>query len=393
MSRSILHVDMDAFFASVEQLDHPEWRGRPVIVGSAPDARGVVAAASYEARRYGVHSAMPSREAGRRCPDGIFTPPRGARYAEVSSRIMAIFERFTPLVEPLSIDEAFLDVTGARGLFGDGPAIAARIKQTIREETGLTASVGVAGNKFLAKLASELEKPDGLTVVPDGDDAVRAFLAPLAVDRIWGVGAKRAAELARLGIRTVADLQRMEAAALARQVGVAAAAHLKALAFGLDARPVETGSETKSISREHTFDTDSRDVAAVRAVLLDLAEDVGRQLRGQGLLARLGVLKIRWAGFETRTRQRPFARAVDDDFALRRMADSLLAEADLTRPVRLIGFGTGNLTAQPEPQGDLFAALEGRQREVEVTRAVDALRQRLGPGSIRRGGHIDNSHP
>jgi len=304
----------------------------------------------------------------------------------MSRQIMVIFERFTPLVEPLSIDEAFLDVTGSRTLFGDGPTIAARIKATIREETGLTASVGVAGNKFLAKLASELEKPDGLTVVPDGAEAVRDFLAPLPVDRIWGVGDKSAAVLARHGIRIVADLQRMDADALARHIGTAAAAHLKALAFGLDDRPVVLDSETKSISREHTFATDCRDVAAIRAVLLDLAEDVGRRLRGQGLYARLGILKIRWAGFETRTRQRPFPRTVADDFALRRMADALLDEADLTRPVRLIGFGAGHLTGQAESQGDLFATLEGREREVQVTRAVDALRQRLGPGSIRRGG-------
>ncbi len=385
-SRQFLHVDMDAFFASVEQLDHPEWRGRPVIVGAAADARGVVAAASYEARRFGVHSAMPSREAARRCPEGIFTPPRGARYAELSRQIMVILERFTPLVEPLSIDEAFLDVTGSRRLFGSGPEMARQIKQAVRLETGLTASVGVASNKFLAKLASDLEKPDGLTVVPEGEEAVRLFLAPLPVTRIWGIGQKSAAVLNRHGITTIADLQAVEPGMLAQWVGPAAAAHYRALAFGRDAREICLDIEPKSLSREHTFSEDCSDAGRVRAVLLDLAEDVGMRLRRQHKYARLAVLKVRWKGFETITRQRAFARAVDDDHALRRMACELLEAESLSRPVRLIGFGVARLADTADAQLGLFDAVDRTDRQIRLSRAVDALRERLGTGSIGRAG-------
>lgn len=385
VSRVILHADMDAFFAAVEQLDHPQWRGCPVIVGAPPDRRGVVAAASYEARRFGVHSAMPSREAGRRCPHAVFTPPRGARYAEMSCQIMKIFDRFTPLVEPLSIDEAFLDVTGAQGLFGPGPAIAAAVKQTIREETGLTVSVGVAHNKFLAKLASDLEKPDGLTVVPADAAAVRAFLAPLPVTKIWGVGKKSAAVLAQHGIHTVGDLQRTLPASLRSWVGASTAAGLLELAVGRDERELELEREPKSMSREHTFAEDSCDYAQIRDILFDLTDDVARRLRAQNKFAGLAVLKIRWQGFETRTRQRPFLQPVHDDFSLRRMADALLQEETLDRPVRLIGFGAAQLCDASTDQLELFASPGQTERLQRLSAAVDQLRLRLGPQSIGRG--------
>ncbi len=384
MTRVFLHVDMDAFFAAVEQLDHPEWRGRPVIVGAAPNKRGVVAAASYEARKFGVHSAMPSREAGRRCPDGVFTPPRGERYAAVSRRIMAIFEHFTPLIEPLSIDEAFLDVTGAQGLFGTGPDIARAVKQAVRNETGLTASVGVAPNKFLAKLASEQDKPDGLTVAPINTEEIRAFLAPLPVTRIWGVGPKNAAILAKHGIRKVADLQQAAPEKLARWFGSATAAHYHALAFGRDTREICLDTAPKSLSREHTFSRDCTNRERIRSVLLDLAEDVGRRLRRQRKYARLAVLKLRWRGFETKTRQRPFPRAVHDDFALRETADEMLRAENLNRPVRLVGFGVSRLCDGADIQLDFFASETNACRRERLSRAVDELRQRLGPESIVR---------
>ena len=219
MDRVFLHVDMDAFFASVEQHDNPELRGKPVIVGAPADRRGVVAAASYEARTFGIHSAMPSGEAARLCPHAVFVRPNMKRYKQVSSQIFEIFERFTPLVEPLSVDEAFLDVTGSERLFGSGVEIGERIRQVILEELGLTASVGVAPNKFLAKLASDMDKPDGLTLVPFSREAIIAFLAPLSVDRIWGVGAVTQKRLDEKGIRTIADLQSADLVSLVSIVG------------------------------------------------------------------------------------------------------------------------------------------------------------------------------
>ncbi len=384
--RTILHVDMDAFYTSVEQHDHPEYRGRPVVVGAPPDKRGVVAAASYEARRYGIRSAMPSREAGRRCPDAVFLPPNMRRYQQVSRHIHAVFERYTPLVEPLSIDEAFLDVTGSRRLFGTGEQIAARIKHDIRSETGLTASVGVAVNKFLAKLASDLEKPDGLTVVPRSREGAAAFLAPLPVGRIWGVGPVTQAALEAKGYRTIGDLQQAAAPALAALVGAHAAGHLLSLAWGADDREVETGREEKSLSREHTFDVDCRSPETVRGVLDELVEDVGRRLREGGLYAGVGRLKLRWAGFQTITRQRTFRPPVCDDFSLLAAAHALLEAEQPLKAVRLVGFGVGRLEPHAEEQLDLFAGEQAtRGRHERLSQAVDAIRRRLGEDTIRRG--------
>lgn len=376
---------MDAFFASVEQRDHPEWRGRPVIVGAAPDRRGVVAAASYEARAFGVRSAMPSREAGRRCPQGIFTPPRMARYAAVSRRVFGILRRFTPLVEPVSIDEAFLDVSGARALFGTGPEIAERIRAAIRAETGLTASVGVAPNKFLAKLASDLRKPDGLTVVPTDPERILRFLAPLPAGRLWGVGPRTEAALARAGWTTIGDLQRAAPDRLAGALGARAAADLQALARGEDERPVETDGEEKSVSREHTFETDVREPAVVEACLCELADDVARRLRRLGKRATVAQLKVRWAGFETRTRRRRLARPCNDDFALRAAARDLLRAQPLERPVRLIGFGVHGLDTADAAEPELFPVEDAsRTRHERLSQVMDDLRRRYGPDSVKR---------
>ncbi len=380
--RPILHVDMDAFFASVEQRDRPELRGRPVIVGAGPHERGVVSTCSYEARRFGVHSAMPSREAFRLCPQGVFLPPDGARYMAASARVFEIFDRYTPLVQGLSCDEAFLDVSGAERLFGDSVEIARRIRADIARELHLTASVGVAPNKFLAKVASDLDKPDGLTVVPDDPDGIRAFLAPLPVGRIFGVGRVTGETLAAAGIRTIGDLQRADAAALARRLGARAAAELRALAFGVDSREVETEREEKSISREHTFPEDTSDRALVLETLLELASDVAAQVRAAGKWAATAHYKLRTDDFRTITRQRPFPTPSQDDFTYREAARALFAANPAARPVRLVGFGvSGFLDSRPEPEPTLFGPAEPDERAAKresLSRAMDDIRSRLG---------------
>lgn len=384
-SHDILHVDMDAFFAAVEQRDRPELRGQPVVVGAPPDQRGVVSTCSYEARKFGVHSAMPSREAFRLCPQAAFLPPDMPRYAAVSRQVFAIFERFTPLVEPVSIDEAFLDVTGSKRLFGEPDAIAITIRAAIREEIGLTASVGVAGNKFLAKLASESHKPDGLTVVPRDRAALLAFLAPLPVGRLWGVGKVMRELLENHGFRVIGDIQRASEASLATVIGRHAAGHLMRLSFGEDERAVETDFEEKSISREHTFPVDCRDPERLRAVLRDLVDDVGHRLREAGKYAGVARLKLRWSDFQTLTRQRSFALPVCDDFTLRRMALELLQAEPLVQPVRLIGFGVSGLAAERQEQMSLFDdPADRRDRDEKLCHTLDHLRDKLGQDQIVR---------
>lgn len=381
---------MDAFFAAVEQRDQPEWRGKPVIVGAPPDQRGVVSTCSYEARVFGVRSAMPSREAFRRCPQGIFVPPDMSRYDTASQAVFKIFERFSPLIEPISIDEAFIDVTGSRLLFGDGQAIAEKIRAAIRSEVRLTASIGVAHNKFLAKLASEKAKPDGLFVVPDDNEGVLRFLAAHPVGALWGVGRVTAEALERAGFRRVADLQKADPAYLARLLGAGLAEHLLALAFGRDARDVETSFEEKSLSREFTFLEDCRNPDVLRETLKGLADDVGRRVRAHGHFASVGRLKLRWSDFRTITRQAPFETPACDDFTFRAMALRLFDAERLIQPVRLIGFGVSGFSADRSQQLSLFdespAAREKRER---LCRTVDALRDRLGEGALGRLGPSD----
>lgn len=380
--RSILHVDMDAFFASVEQRDRPELRGKPVIVGAPPDRRGVVSTCSYEARRFGVHSAMPSREAYRLCPDGVFVPPDMDRYMAASAEVFRIFDRYTPLVEGLSCDEAFLDVSGGAKLFGDAVGIARRIRGDIARELHLTASVGVATNKFLSKLASDLNKPDGLTVVPVSPGEIVRFLAPLPVWRIFGVGKVLGEALKAHGASTIGDIQRLDAGTLGRWIGDNAALSLKALAVGIDGRGVETARDGKSISREHTFDTDERDPARVRATLLDLASDVSRQVRAAGVWAGTAHLKLRTDDFHTTTRQKPFPRASCDDFSFRDAAGSLFDANPVFRPVRLVGFGTsGFSTSAPAEEPSLFGPdpeSEKAEKREALSRAMDEVRSRFG---------------
>ena len=380
MPRSILHVDMDAFFASVEQRDDPCLKGRPVIVGAGPNERGVVSAASYEARKFGVHSAMPSRAAHQLCPQAVFIPPNMAKYQEASRQIMRILESFTPFVQPLSIDEAFLDVTGSHQRFGDAVTIANRIRFEIRTQTGLTASVGVAPNKFLAKLASDLNKPDGLAVITEEEKVQR--LAPLSVSKIWGVGKVTGQRLLELGIKTIGDLQNYPLEVLRRNLGNQAD-HLHALAWGDDDRPVETDDETKSISSEQTFDVDTADSDQILRSLLEQCEEVGTRLRLEKVAARTIQLKLRYADFTTLTRRRTLTNPTQDEMMFYEVARQLLAVEKIEgKRIRLIGIGGSNLVA-PEVQPDLFERKDAKR--ARLSKAVDELRGKLGAGSIKRG--------
>ncbi|MBL7016474.1 MAG: DNA polymerase IV [Kiritimatiellales bacterium] len=389
--KTILHVDMDAFFAAVEQHDNPELRGKPVVVGSPRDKRGVVSTCSYEARKFGIHSGMPSRTAAQRCPDATFLPVRMARYHEVSVQIMEIFGRFTPHVQPLSCDEAFLDVTGSIHLFGDGPTIARKIKAAIVAETGLTCSVGVAPNLFLAKIASDMNKPDGLTLVPFSEKLIPAFLAPLPIKRMWGAGGKMQALLKAHNIHTIGDLQKVDPKLLAKWIGENAATSFHRRAFGIDERNVETDTEEKSISNEITFGQDESNTEVVEQRLLDLADKVGGRLREAGFYAATAQIKVRWSDFSTITRQRRLDPPCCDDITLRETALELLRKEGLHSPVRLIGFGVSGLRETADsPQMDLFASDKKQtstQREA-LSRAVDAIRARFGKTSIRRGSSI-----
>ncbi len=385
--RTILHADLDAFYAAVEQRDDPRLRGRPVVVGGM-GRRGVVSTASYEARRFGVRSAMPGSEARRRCPDAVFVSPRMEVYLREAQVVREVFESLTPLVEPLSLDEAFLDVTGSAALFGDGPAIAARLRAEVLERTGLTVSVGVAANKFVAKVASDLRKPDALVVVPAGTEA--AFLAPLGVERLWGAGPVTVDRLRALGLATVGELADFPAQLLAARIGERAARHLQCLARGEDDRPVVPDREAKSISRETTFERDLRDDEACHRVLLELAESVGRRLRRAGKRSASVRLKVRFPPFRTVTRQAAVDPPTDDDLQIAALARRLLGQVRSSRqPVRLLGVGAAELIDGDVPrQGSLFGedAPAVDPRRARLTQAVDDLRERFGDGVIRRGG-------
>lgn len=391
-ARTILHVDLDAFFASVEQRDRPELRGRPVIVGGGgPGDRGVVSAASYEARVFGVHSAMSLREAGRRCPDGVFLPVDGRRYQQASRDVMTILRRYTPLVEPISIDEAFLDVTGSAALFGDGPTIAARIKAAVREDVGLAASVGVASNKLVAKVASDLRKPDGLVVVPPGEEA--AFLAPLPIGRLWGVGAKTATALADYGVRTIGDLAALPSDVMEGRFGKHGAS-LAERARGVDADPVHDGDPAKSVGHEHTFDVDTIDPEIIERTLLAMADGVGGRLRSAGVRAGTVSIRLRDSSFLTISRQRTMPAPTD-------MTERIFAVAlELARPevaairargarVRLLGVSGSNLGERE--QLTMFETEDPRRRR--AIEAADAVRRRYGDGAMTRARLLDARLP
>ena len=382
--RHILHVDMDAFYAAIEQRDNPELRGKPVLVGGESRSRGVVATASYEARPFGCGSAMPMAQAVRLCPTAIVVPVRMARYREASDQIFRIFDEFTPLVEGLSLDEAFLDVTGCEPALGSPMEMARALKQRVRDETELTASVGVAPNKFLAKLASDLEKPDGLTVITE--ETKQAILDPLPVGRLWGVGEATLKRFQRLGVQTVADVRRLSRDALERHFGNSAD-HYYRLSRGLDDRLVVPGREAKSISAEVTFPEDIADRDTLRRVLLHQMEDVAGRLRRHGLFARTVTLKIRYADFTTITRAASLESPSHRTEELWRVAAQTFdawAKREL-RPLRLIGVGVSHLGEEGARQLDLFDTDAGEKQE-RLDETVDALKRRFGKNALRRGG-------
>jgi DNA polymerase-4 len=383
---NILHVDMDAFYASVEQRDQPDLRGRPVIVGGL-GGRSVVCAASYEARPFGVHSAMPMATARRLCPQAVVMPVRMKHYAEVSRQIREILLSFTPLVEPLSLDEAFLDVCGCQDLFGLAPEIANKIKTRIKTETGLTASVGVAPNKFVAKLASDHGKPDGLVVVTA--EQLLDFLAPLPVGRLWGVGAKAEKRLHTLGIGTIGQMGRLGEQLLIDHFGEMGR-HVWRLTQGNDDRRVVPDREAKSISTETTFAEDIDDWEVLRAWLRDLTDQLAARLRHSGIRARTVELKIRSSNFHTRHRAGALSEATNLSDLLWQSAKKIFDRSltDDLLPIRLLGVGATRLTRDAAVQGNLFDAGR-RERQQSLDQTIDAVRGQFGANALRRANLLD----
>ena len=375
---TILHVDLDAFFAAVEQRDRPELRGRPVIVGGGgPNDRGVVSTASYEARRFGVRSAMPLRTAGALCPDGIFLSVDGRKYSGVSREVMALLRRFTPSVEQVSIDEAFLDVAGSQALFGPPDQIARAIRAAIRVELDLTASIGVATTKLVAKVASDLRKPDGLVVVPPGTEA--AFLAPLPIWRLWGVGARTRDALADYGVATIGQLSALPDDVLRRRFG-SQGPQLAERARGIDESPVGSGDAAKSVSHEHTFDVDTSEWDVIERTLLGLSEGVAGRLRAGGVKAGTIAVKVRDSAFVTVTRQRTVEPPTDQTETIWRAAVAMARPLARGIRVRLLGVAATHLGERD--QLALFTAEDERRRL--ATEAADRIRRRFGSRAITR---------
>lgn len=384
MSLNIMHVDMDAFFAAVEQHDQPELKGKPVIIGGSLEKRGVVSTASYEARTYGVHSAMPIAEARRLCPRGIFLSGRHGRYNEISEKIYYIFLKYTPLVEKISIDEAFLDLTGCHRLFGSSIEIGKKIKEDIYNKLGLTASVGLAGNKFLAKLASDLEKPDGFFVVEE--ERVDEILEPLPVKKIWGVGKKIEEALKKRGISTIGDIKRLslnELEAIFGKMGT----QLYYLSRGIDNRRVEVDNEVKSVSHEETFSEDVSDLNQILSCLMRMSAKVSRRLRQKGFEGNTIFIKIRYGDFSTYTRRVTLTVPTDSTDKIYSTGYQLLArEKLLQRPVRLLGIGVSNLSRTSIKQLSLFS---DNIKEDKLNKTIDVLKDKYGENSIKRARNLD----
>ncbi len=380
-NRRIMHIDLDAFFVSVEQVLDPELRGKPVIVGGRPDHRGVIAAASYEARTFGLHSGMPLATAVRLCPQAIFIEGSFPKYRDASAAFMAILGDVSPFLEPLGLDEAYLDATGFESLHGSVHQMALAIKQRIRDEQGLIASIGVAGCKVVAKIASELSKPDGLVEVPPGEEAV--FLAPLAIDKMPGIGKKTEQRLKGLGIKTLGQLADTSTRSLESHFGASGEA-LRRHARGIDSRKVSPPGVAKSISRETTFDRDVGDRTALEATLRYLSERVAGDLRRRGRQARCITLKLRSADFTTLTRSQTLAQAIDADQVVFGTGVKLMRQAlsGQRQPVRLIGIGVSNLS---EP-GRQLVMLDATGAKIEkLNRTVDRIREKYGFSSIQTG--------
>lgn len=388
MTRTLLHVDLDAFYAAVEQRDDPRLRGKPVLVGGSA-RRGVVASCSYEARAFGIHSAMPMAEALRRCPKAIVVRHGMERYAEASRRFFAILGDYSPEVEGLSLDEAFLDVTASERLLGDGPTIARAIKRRVRDELALVASVGVAPIKLAAKIASDIDKPDGLRIVPPG--GVLAFLHPLPVSRLWGVGAATQAILAGLGLATIGDVARYPEAALIARLGAATGQHLAALARGEDARPVVGERDPVSVGHQETFDDDLDDKGELAVILLDQADRVASRLREAGLRARSVVLIIKYDDFRSITRRTTLDGATSDGGVLARTAIDLLSRV-MIEPrkgarVRLCGISATSLEERDAPR-QLGFDEAARARGERLGDTIDKLAAKFGKAAIRRAVHL-----
>ncbi len=379
----ILHLDMDAFFASVEQRDHPEYQGRPVVVGAMPGRRGVVSTCSYEARRFGIRSAMPISEAHRRCPNAVYLRPDMDRYAAVSRQVMELLNDISPVVEPVSIDEAYVDITGLERLMGTPEEIGRFTKQKIREATGLTCSVGIGPNRLIAKLASEHRKPDGLMVVLP--EEVQPFLDPMPVSNLRGVGAKTRQGLERLGIRTVARLRACTLELLQSHFGNKGGSHLYHQARGIASDRVGDEAGRQSISKENTFNVDTTDQQVLRETLRGLAAEVGQIARRKGLKGQVVSLKIRLQGFETHTRQQKLAEATNVDGRILDTAWELYCDSGFAgRAVRLIGVGISEW-GEGVRQEDLFDSGEHRKREEELYATLDRVNEKFGTGVLLRG--------
>lgn len=383
----IIHIDMDAYYASVEIRDNPNLRGKPVVVGGSPTGRGVVSAANYIARKFGIHSAMPAAQAIRLCPDAIFIRPRMDHYVAISKQIREIFFRFTSLVEPLSLDEAFLDVSGCTSLFGAPTAIAGQIKTALREELGLTASAGVAPNKFLAKVASDLDKPNGLVLVEP--DQIQAFLDPLPIRRVWGIGPQTEKRFRAMGVSTVASIRALSREQLKRCFG-ANSDHFWRLSRGLDSRPVVCEHEAKSISHENTFSVDIEDPETLRAWLLELLGQVAMRMRRIGIRGKTVKIKVRFADFRTISRNHtlsaPTFSSHDIGNTGRAMLDNILQE--YRQPVRLLGGGMMNLSMGAAIQQTMFDT-EEKEKLARIDETCDELKQKFGHGVVRSASAIE----
>ena len=379
--RFIVHIDMDAFFASVEKLDNPDLKDKPVIVGGL-GKRGVVATASYEARRYGVKSAMPILKARKLCPDGIYLPPRFERYREISKKIQQILLSYTPKIEPISLDEAFLDLTETVDSFDLAVAKAAKIQIEIKEKLGLTCSVGVAPNKFLAKLASDMRKPNGFTVIRK--EEIEDVLRDLPISRMWGVGRITEKKLNDMGVKTIGELKKIPKSRLKDAFGKQGE-NLYRLARGIDESPVEPYHPVKSISQEMTFDEDIKNPEKIKLYIARLSEEVGEALRKKGLRARTVKIKVRFSDFTTITRQLSFDIPTSSTEMIRSLARKLFEEKVAgNKKVRLIGVGVSNLTGKKEGQLYLFPKAEEKLEKIDYL--LDMIRERFGKNSIRRGG-------
>jgi DNA polymerase IV len=382
-TKSILHIDMDAFYASVEVRDNPALRGKPILVGASPQQRGVVSACSYEARTFGIHSAMPMSQAIRLCRHAIVLPVRMERYVEVSRQIRQIFYAYTPQVEPLSLDEAFLDVSGCISLFGSAEIIGQKIKQDIRDKTGLTASVGLASNKFLAKLASDLQKPDGFVVITE--DAKQQILDPLPVSKIWGIGHVTNSALEKIGITTIQQLRMAPRYKLSMVFGNQIEDILR-LAQGIDHRCVEPHAEAKSISAEETFPADIRDKHVLTSILIHQVEEVSQRLRAEKLLARTITLKFRYGDFRTTTRSVTMDYPVNVTHLLLQEAETLFEQwyKKSAGALRLLGFGASGLSPEGAGQKWLFSDPQ-EEKQKKIDSAFDKIREKYGDSSVRRG--------